>query len=135
MWIQSKLFALSGLATWAVCAAAGASQIVPLELDKLEPRSNLIVLDVVDELLDSDDSTDTVRVRIVTPPKGTTELKSFTLRLRNRGVKDFDPTLAPGDQAVFFLKSIDDGVATLAYWGSIAVNPKRQNFTIPPAKP
>ena len=93
------------------------------------------MLGVVDELVASTDWSDTVTVRVIAPLKGSTDVKSFKLQLRNRGVKDFDPTLAPGDQGVFFLKSIDDGHATLAYWGSIAVTPKRQNFTVPPAKP
>ena len=80
---------------------------------------------------DSDAESDTISVRVVSTIKGKPEAKSFSLRLRNKGVKDFDPKLVVGDQGVFFLKSIKDGRAELTYWGSIAVMPKSGNFTVP----
>jgi len=115
----------------AVCLPARASQIVPLDLDKLAPQSELIVIGVVTAISASDAESDTVTVRVISSLKGKTDAKSFSLRLRNKGVKDFDPRLAAGDQGVFFLKSIDGGRAELAYWGSIAVMPKNGNFNVP----
>ena len=115
----------------AACLPAHASQIVPLDLDKLASQSKLIVLGVVTAITDSDDASDTVSVRVISPLKGKSEAKSFSLRLRNKGVKGFDPTLAVGDQGVFFLKSIEGGRADLTYWGSIAVMPKKENFSVP----
>ncbi len=112
----------------AACLPASASKIAPLDLDKLAPQSDLIVVGVVTAIPASDDASDTVTVRVVSAIKGATEAKSFSLRLRNKGVRDFDPKLAVGDQGVFFLKSIKDGQATLTYWGSIAVMPKKENF-------
>ncbi len=112
----------------AACLPAQASSINPLDLDKLAPQSDLIVVGVVTAVPASDDASDTVTVRVVSAIKGATEAKTFSLRLRNKGVKDFDPKLAVGDQGVFFLKSIKDGQATLTYWGSVAVMPKKENF-------
>ena len=113
------------------CVPTHASKIVPLDLDKLAPQSELIVVGVVTAISDSDAESDTISVRVVSPLKGKMEAKSFSLRLRNKGVKDFDPTLAVGDQGVFFLKSIEGGRAELTYWGSIAVMPKNGNFSVP----
>lgn len=125
---------LTAVACLATCPPAQASQIVPLDLETLAPRSELIVVGVVSAVSDSDAVSDTVSVRVVSTLKGTSEAKSFSLRLRNKGVKDFDPKLAVGDQGVYFLKTIKDGRAELTYWGSVAVVPKNGNFSVP-AKP
>ncbi|QJW97540.1 hypothetical protein [Frigoriglobus tundricola] len=108
-----------------------ASQIAPLDLGKLAPQSELIVVGVVTAVSDSDAASDTISVQVISTLKGKAEAKSFSLRLRNKGVKDFDPRLAVGDQGVFFLKSIEGGRAELTYWGSIAVIPKKGNFRVP----
>ena len=115
----------------AIGPPARASQIKPLDLDKLTVQSEIIVIGVVTAVTDSDAATDTVTVRVVTTIKGKADEKSFSLRLRNKGVKDFDPILAVGDQGVFFLKAIADGRAELTYWGSIAVIQKSGNFRAP----
>lgn len=108
-----------------------ASQIAPLDLEKLAPQSEVIVVGTVTAISDRDAESDTVSVRVVSVIKGKSDAKSFSLRLRNKGVKDFDPKLVVGDQGVFFLKSIKDGRAELTYWGSIAIMPKGGNFTVP----
>ncbi len=122
---------LTTIACLATCLTARASQIASLDLDKLAPQSELIVVGVVTAIADSDAASDTISVRVISTLKGKSEAKSFSLRLRNKGVKGFDPTLAVGDQGVFFLKSIKDGRAELTYWGSIAVMPKKGNFNVP----
>ena len=114
----------------ASCLPAYASKIVPLDLDKLTPQSELIAVGVVLAITESDAASDTVSVRVISMIKGDTEAKSFSLRLRNKGVRDFDPKLAVGDQGVFFMKSIEKGRAKLTYWGSIAVVSKNGNFRI-----
>ncbi len=119
------------LISLAVCLPAYTSQIVPLDLAKLTPQSELIVVGVVTAITESDAASDTVSVRVISPLKGKSEAKSFSLRLLNKGVKDFDPKLAVGDQGVFFLKSIASGRAELTYSGSIAVMPKNGNFSVP----
>lgn len=128
---RSCLVPLVLFTTW---MPVGASQINPLDLSKLAPQSEFIVVGEVNALLESDASSDTISVRIVSTIKGKSEATSFSLRLRNKGVKDFDPVLAKGDQCVFFLKSLKDSKANLTYWGSIAVLPKG-NFTLAAAKP
>ena len=115
----------------ATCLPARASQIVPLDLAKLAPQSELIVVGVVTAISATDDTSDTVAVQVVSTLKGKPDVKSFSLRLRNKGVRDFDPRLAVGDQGVFFLKSVEGGRAELTYWGSIAVVPKGGNFSVP----
>jgi hypothetical protein len=117
-----------------VCLAthpsARASRIAPLDLEKLAPQSQVIVVGTVTAITDSDAESDTISVRVVSVIKGGSDVQSFSLRLRNKGVKDFDPRLVAGDQGVFFLKSIKDGRAELTYWGSIATLPKSGNFTV-----
>lgn len=125
---------LTAVACLATCLPAHASEIASLDLDKLAPQSELIVVGVVTALSDSDSASDTISVRAISTLKGKSEAKSFSLRLRNKGDLDFDPTLAVGDQGVFFLKSIKDGRAELTYWGSIAVMPKSGNFNVPGKK-
>lgn len=115
----------------AACPPAQASKIVPLDLAKVAPQSELIVVGVVTAISATDAESDTVAVQVVSTLKGKPDVKSFSLRLRNKGVRDFDPRLAVGDQGVFFLKSIEGGRAELTYWGSIAVVPKGGNFSVP----
>lgn len=110
---------------------ARASQIIPLDLGKLTTQSELIVVGVVTAITAGDAESDTVTVRVVSAIKGKADATTFSLRLRNKGVKDFDPRLAVGDRGVFFLKSIVGGRAELTYWGSIAVMPKGGNFSVP----
>ena len=129
--MNPRAFGIPLLLLLVACLPAHASKIVPLDLDKLAPQSELIVVGVVTAISDSDTESDTISVSVISALKGKTEAKSFSLRLRNKGVKDFDPTLAVGDQAVFFLKSIEGGRAELTYWGSIAVMPKAGNFSVP----
>jgi len=128
---MNTVWALTAVACLATCLPAHASEIASLDLDKLAPQSELIVVGVVTALSDSDSASDTISVRAISTLKGKSEAKSFSLRLRNKGDLDFDPTLAVGDQCVFFLKSIKDGRAELTYWGSVAVMPKKGNFSIP----
>ncbi len=83
----------------AICLPGSASEIAPLDLDKLTPQSEIIVVGVVSEITESDDASDTVSVRVISMLKDKTEAKSFALRLRNKGVKGFDPKLAAGIRA------------------------------------
>jgi hypothetical protein len=128
---MNSVWTWSTIVCLATCLPAGASEIAPLDLEKLTPQSEVIVVGAVTAISASDSESDTVSVRVISTLKGKSEAKSFSLRLRNKGVKDFDPKLAVGDQGVFFLKSIKDGRAELTYWGSIAIVPKRGNFSVP----
>lgn len=128
---MNSAWTLTVVACLAIHLPVRASQIAPLDLEKLAPQSAVIVVGTVTAISDSDAESDTVSVRVVSVIKGTSDAKSFSLRLRNKGVKDFDPKLVVGDRAVFFLKSLKDGRAELTYWGSIAVMPKSGNFTVP----
>ncbi|MBM4047364.1 MAG: hypothetical protein FJ279_19840 [Planctomycetes bacterium] len=105
-----------------------ASKIQCLPLAKVDALSRLVVVGYVSQILARDRESDLVSVRLVFSLRGQTEAKEFQLRLRNKGVMDFDPELRVGNQCVFFLEGIQDGQAKLAYWGSIAVIPN-QNFT------
>jgi len=128
---MNSIWTLTTIVCLATCWPAHASKIVPLDLEKLAPQSEVIVVGTVTAISDSGAESDTISVRVVSTIKGKSEAKSFSLRLRNKGVKDFDPKLVVGDQGVFFLKSIKDGRAELTYWGSIAIMPKSGNFTVP----
>ena len=79
-----------------------ASQINPLDLEKLAQQSELILVGVVTAMPKSDDVSDTISVRVISSLKGKTTAKSFTLRLANKGVKDFDPKLAAGEMEYAF---------------------------------
>ena len=125
------VWTLSTIACLATCLSAPASQIAQLDLEKLAPQSEMIVVGAVTAISESDAESDTISVRVISTLKGKLDAKSFSLRLRNKGDLDFDPRLAVGDQCVFFLKSIKDGQAELTYWGSVAVMPKKGNFSVP----
>jgi hypothetical protein len=128
---MNSAWTLTAVACLATHLPVCASQIAPLDLEKLTPQSEVIVVGTVTAISDSDAESDTISVRVISTIKGKSEAKSFSLRLRNKGVKNFDPKLVVGDQGVFFLKSIKDGRAELTYWGSVAIVPKRGNFTVP----
>jgi len=109
--------------------AAQASDINPLDLAQLTPQSEFVVVGVVTAITATDASSDTIVVRMLSVIKGKTDEKTFTLRVENKGVRNFDPILAIGDQGIFFLKTLENGKSTLTFPGSIAIMSKQGNFT------
>ena len=101
------------------------SQIAPKPLTRIADESAIVVVGVVEQLdRVSSSSTDGDRfvahVRILSYLRGQSAATAFELRLHTGGLRGFDIELSDGDQAVFFLRSIDAGTAKLQYWGSVA---------------
>lgn len=108
---------------YAFVAAAG--QIAPKSLAGIADESAIVVVGVVEQLdRVSSSSTDGDRfvahVRIVSYLKGRSTATAFELNVHVGGLLGFDTGLTEGDQAVFFLRSIDSGTAELHSWGSVA---------------
>jgi hypothetical protein len=108
-----------------VQSAAG-SQIASRPLTSVAEGSGLIVVGVVEgiERVSSSNTYGEVllaTVRVVSTLKGAAPEPSFKLRLRVGGIRGFDVPLSEGDQAVFFLRSIESGEANLSTWGSVAL--------------
>ena len=105
---------------------ASGSQIASKALASVADDSALIVVGVV-ERIERVSTSDTygdeslAYVRVVSTLKGTPPKPSFKLRLRVGGLRGFDVPLSEGDQAVFFLRSIESGEAKLNSWGSVAL--------------
>jgi len=117
------------LLIFTLTSCAFASQIKRLQFSELEGKSKYILLAYVEEIVRSDESSDTIRIRVVSVLKGKSHTPGFMqITLRNKGLKDFDPKLESGDQGVFFLSKINGTTGQLAYWGSIATFPKKCNF-------
>jgi hypothetical protein len=89
---------------------AWASQLVPFELSKLSSTSEIVVVARVAKVtpveLDSRKPTpfDQVELIVATVLKGSLQKSKLTIVLEPRGVRDFDPSLKPGDSGVFFLR-------------------------------
>ena len=112
-----------------------ASQISRLSLQQLASSSQYVVLGQIEKIIASDEWSDTVKVKVEAIIKGGFHSTGYLeIKLSNRGAKDFDPILSPGENAVFFLKEVKGWQATLANPGSIATFPK-DNFKITQLEP
>lgn len=114
-----NIFLSVGIAT-KVCA----SSVAQITLSDLEIKADYVVLGKVIKIAQEDVRDHvTIKVDAYLKGKGSTE-ESYTFTLTSRGgLKDFDPELKKGDIGVFFLKKIEAGNITKAYWGSIALFP------------
>ena len=108
---------------------ASASQLVQMELANLSTIAQGAALAKVLTVTKKSDDTDEAAIKIVSVLKGNIRPSQLTIELKTRGVKDFDPSLKPGDMGVFFLKEISQSTAKLAYAGSVALFPK-PNFKV-----
>ena len=104
------------------------TQIAPKSLQVVSDESTIVLVGVVDHLdRVSSSSNDGVlylaHVKIVSYLKGRSDATKFELPLHVGGLMGFDTELAEGDQAVFFLRSMDGGTAKLHSWGSVAQLP------------
>ena len=105
--------------------AAAGSQIASQSLARISNESAIVVIGVVEQLdRVSSSTTDGNRfvahVRIVSFLRGQSTTTGFKLPLHVGGIRGFDIELSKGDQAVFFLRSIEAGEAKLHAWGSLA---------------
>lgn len=105
---------------------ATASQIVSQPLSELVDESRFIMLGSVTRVdrITTDKITGAVyrvEVEIKSSIKGNPGVGNFTLPVRVGGLRGFDVSLSPGQQAVFFLRSLDSGQGTLTHWGSLAI--------------
>ena len=105
--------------------AAAGSQIASKPLARVSDESPVVVVGVVEQLdLVSSSRTDgdrfVARVRIVSSLRGASTTATFELPLHVGGIRGFDTKLSKGDQAVFFLRSIEGAKAELHTWGSVA---------------
>ena len=104
---------------------AAGSQIAPKSLADIADESAIVVVGVVEQLdrvsgYPTDGDRFVAHVRIVSFLKGRSTATAFKLHIHVGGLMGFDTGLAEGDQAVFFLRSIDAGTAELHSWGSVA---------------
>ncbi|MGI9318491.1 MAG: hypothetical protein ACR2QW_14265 [bacterium] len=119
------LSTLTFIVTVLYAYVAVGSQIAPKSLVDIADDSAIVVVGVVEQVVRiSSSSTDGDRfvayVRIVSYLKGQSTAAAFELPLHVGGLRGFDTALSEGDQAVFFLRSIDAGRAKLHAWGSVA---------------
>ena len=98
-----------------------ASQLVPIPLAALMEKSNYVVLGQIVELSSRDPWSDKAQIKIVSVLKGSYPKDNFRMHINWSGPKGFDPQMKKGDSAIFFLKSIENGEATIAYPSAIAV--------------
>ena len=120
--ISSKIFFV---VTALYATAAVGSQIAPKPLADIADESAIVVVGVVEQLdqvsgFSADGDRFVAHVRIVSHLKGRPTATAFKLHIHVGGLIGFDIELAEGDQAVFFLRSIEAGTAELLSWGSIA---------------
>ena len=116
------------IAALLLSAPAAAVKIAPLSSKELAERSAIILVGRIDAAKDNTGAGGEaargkmyVSVSVGAVLKGKTSATAFTLALDyGSGVKSFDPKLAPGQTCVFFLRSIQEGEAVLAHWGSVA---------------
>lgn len=100
--------------TGVLITCAFASQLVPVELSDLSAKSELVVVARVANVspveIDSRRPTpfDQVKLTVVTVLKGQLSKDSLTIILEPRGVRNFDPSLKPGDSGIFFLREDSD---------------------------
>ena len=107
---------------------AEGSSIKRASLSQIGEDTKYVVLGYVEEIIHSDEESDTVKIKVIEILKGEFHSTGFIeIRLRNKGVKDFDPVLKEGDQAVFLLSEVIGVKGKLTYWGSIATFPEK-NF-------
>jgi len=112
------LFAIQGMAS--------ASQIAARNIDELMDSSVYVFIGEVEKTtLISDDGMNGKEyeaiIKVHNVIKG--EVGSQTLRLPmfGGGVKGFDIILEDNQKAVFFLRSIENGLGKLTHWGSVAI--------------
>ena len=98
-----------------------ASQIDRLDLAELERISKYIVIGEVLGVSSDKIGIEEIRVKVRAFLKGNSSNEIFLINLSTYGVKGFDPKLKAGDTGVFFLKSLENGHAEKAYFGSIAL--------------
>jgi hypothetical protein len=101
------------------------SQIAPKSLARIADESAIVVVGVVEQLdrvssSSNDGDRFVAHVRILSYLRGRSAATAFELHIHAGGLRGFDTELSDGDQAVFFLRSIDAGTAKLQYWGSVA---------------
>ena len=99
--------------------------MAPLKLSELKEKSEYVVIGNVSKIIRLKDSSDyaknyEVTVKVASFLIGKSTIKMFSLRLNIGGMIGFDKMLEKGDQCVFFLSSLKDNRAKLAYWGSFA---------------
>ena len=108
---------------------AGGSQIAARPLAEVVEDASLVVVGVVEDvdLVYSGNPTTGERfvidVRVIATLRGESKETRFRLPLHIGGIRGFDTPLSKGDQAVFFLRSLDSGEAALQTWGSVALFP------------
>lgn len=105
---------------------AHASQLSAIDVDKLEPLSEVIVVGTVSKVEQDKENTnyDIVTVTVAFALKGSVSTKTLQVRLASRGNRAFDPTLTKGETATFFLKKAEGEVYRTAYPGSVSLFPK-----------
>ena len=115
--MKLKFACISLIAIFMMMPCLMASQISGLPISELYSKSNIVVVGSVLRMVKQDQYSDVVEIQINSFIKGAIRQREttqrFTLRLRNKGVKDFDPTLKEGDMGVFFLESIEEGKGKL----------------------
>jgi hypothetical protein len=115
--------------TLLLVSTASASEINPLDLSALAGKAEVIVVGHVEGVKRLDDSRDEVTVRIADVLKGNVTGKTVTFPITCRGgLKDFDPELKVGNKGVFFLQGVEEGKSRLAFFGSVAIFAKGENF-------
>ena len=110
------------------CLPVFASKLNQLSLDELDNKTKYVVLGYVEEIVKSDEVSDTIKIRIVSILKGMFHTRGdLQIVLQNKGeLKKFDPVLKRGEIAIFMLGAD----FKLAYPGSIATFPKSDNFKV-----
>ena len=119
MSIMKPIIALSLLL--ALSSYLSASKIPRITSDELVKKSELIIIGTVLEVVPHQEVLDKVKVRINSFIKGENKSTHIIVTLQVRGgLKDWDPTLKPGDMGVFFLRKSGDSYRA-AHGGSISV--------------
>ena len=104
---------------------AASSQIASKSLARISDESPIVVVGAVEQLdrvssSPTDGSRFVAHVRVVSYLRGQSTDTAFELSLHVGGIRGFDTELSKGDQAIFFLDSIEAGEAKLHTWGSVA---------------
>ena len=78
-----------------------------ISLSELDQKTKYVILGYVEKIVESNKESDTIKIRVVTILKGMLHHAGhIEIRLRNKGVKDFDPNLKVGDKGIFFLSAV-----------------------------
>jgi hypothetical protein len=122
-------------------SATPASQLIPIDAFQLEALSDTIVVGIVETVERDPDNTipkeitgyHIATVRVAFALKGSVSQEELNVRFAPHGNRAFDPELAKGDAATFFLKKAKGGTYRMVHPGSASLFP-RGHFTFPMTK-